>query len=412
MSDGGLLQKAMEQQETGVAEIVADAVPVAEEGSSSLPLSKIASTLAVGVVLPLLLLMWFGIYLDFIQITILTPLVIIGSFAFVWWKLGVGTPSRFGGTGVESTAAFAIVGTFLILLGTPFLLATILTGEMSVGDVEFDAQGEVMNIKIRQNGGSGSYDADIVIEQNNAQIWSGSETFSIDRSDGSGDYGLIMIDVQEFYNSNALPLDSTAYKLKISIEGRQFTKNLDSNILTRTVTASASDATASMTTDSDSCGNKDRCVKGVALTASAGLAAAAGFPLGPMPNADYTIKTTMYYETTSLAIDYPMVTVDSTSATWDSNGAEFGSGNGIIGLEGSSLPLDGSEFASDLQAIIIPIDAWDQNDYGCYSVVVEISQSAPWAGPAPISGVSHYMFEEQGNQDDGFSETWTEVDSC
>ena len=47
MSDGGLLQKAMEQQETGVAEIVADAVPAAEEGSSSLPLSKIASTLAV-----------------------------------------------------------------------------------------------------------------------------------------------------------------------------------------------------------------------------------------------------------------------------------------------------------------------------------------------------------------------------
>mgnify|MGYP002807865156 CR=1 FL=1 len=86
MSDGGLLQKAMEQQETGVAEIVADAVPAAEGGSSSLPLSKIASTLVVGVVLPLLLLMWFGIYLDLIQITILTPLEITGLFVFVWRK--------------------------------------------------------------------------------------------------------------------------------------------------------------------------------------------------------------------------------------------------------------------------------------------------------------------------------------
>jgi len=65
MSDGGLLQKAMEQQETGVAEILADAVPAAEGTPSSLPFSKIASTLAVGAVLPLLLLMWFGIYLDY-----------------------------------------------------------------------------------------------------------------------------------------------------------------------------------------------------------------------------------------------------------------------------------------------------------------------------------------------------------
>jgi hypothetical protein len=418
MSDGGLLQKAMEQQETGVAEIVADAVPAAEGAPSSLPFSKIASTLAVGAVLPLLLLMWFGIYLDFIPITILTPLVILGSFVFVWWKLGVGLPSRFGGTGIESRAAFATFATFLLLLGTPFLLTSIFVGDMSLGEIEFDDSGDIMTINIRQNGGSGTHDIHISISQFGSELWSTDSSFSINKADGLGDYGEISLNTIDFYSSNALLSDSSQYTVTVTTEGESFTKILDSNLLSRTITGVETSTTASMTSSSDECGDKESCVKGISLNIAAGLSAAVGYSPSALPYADYTLQATLFFEGDKVAIEYPTITVTNTVATWDSNGGDWGSGSGIID---ASIILGGSEFGSDLQSEIIPKSAWEEGDLGCYSFVVEVTQDSPWAGSTTISGISFYLYEENerdsdpddpNNGESDVIETWIEVDSC
>ena len=265
-----------------------------------------------------------------------------------------------------------------------------------------------MTIKIRQNGGSGSHDATISISQSGSEVLNVVQSFKINKEDSRGDYGEITINVEDFYSSNALPLDANRYVISVLVGGNTFTENLDSNLLTRTITGAESSATASLSENADDCGDKERCVKGVALTGSAGLAGAVGYPPAGLPYADYSMQVTMFYEGDNVAVSYPTITVDSTSATWDANGGEWGSGTGIIGDAGSSLPLGGSEYASDIQAEIIPISAWEENDYGCYTVKIEITQLSPWSDSTPVMFESFYLYEKTGDQANGESETWTE----
>ena len=407
MSDGGLLQKAMDVQQPA-DEIVAVAASNPIETNDPVGIGKILGTILLGMVLPFFFLMWFGGIIPVVSSSVVSLVVILISISFVWWRLDGGLPSMAGGAGINRTVVGSIFMALILLLGTPALLSIVLTGDMTLGEIEFDNDGSEMTIKIRQNGGSGSHDATIIISQSGNEVLNQVQSFNINREDSRGDYGEITINVVDFYSSNALPLDENRYVISVSVGGATFSENLDSNLLTRTITGAESSATASLSTNADDCGDKERCVIGVALTGSAGLAGSVGYPPAGLPYADYSMQVTMYYDGDNVAIDYPSITVDSTTATWDSNGGEWGSGSGIIGDGGSSLPLGGSEYASDVEAEIIPISAWEENDYGCYTVKIEITQQSPWSDATSLTFESFYLFEKTGNQENGESETWTE----
>ena len=98
--------------------------------------------------------MWFGIYLDFIPLSILNPLVLIGSMIIVWRHLRIGLPASAGGNGMNSARAGIVAGTYLSMILIPVILGGLLVGEMSLGEVEFSEDGSTMEVKIRQNGGS------------------------------------------------------------------------------------------------------------------------------------------------------------------------------------------------------------------------------------------------------------------
>ena len=407
MSDGGLLKKAMDVQQPA-DEIVAVAASNPIETNDPVGIGKILGTILFGMVLPFFFLMWFGGIIPVVSSSVVSLVVILISISFVWWRLDGGLPSMAGGAGINRTVVGSIFMALILLLGTPALLSIVLTGDMTLGEIEFDNDGSEMTIKIRQNGGSGSHDATIIISQSGNEVLNQVQSFNINREDSRGDYGEITINVVDFYSSNALPLDENRYVISVSVGGATFSENLDSNLLTRTITGAESSATASLSTNADDCGDKERCVIGVALTGSAGLAGSVGYPPAGLPYADYSMQVTMYYDGDNVAIDYPSITVDSTTATWDSNGGEWGSGSGIIGDGGSSLPLGGSEYASDVEAEIIPISAWEENDYGCYTVKIEITQQSPWSDATSLTFESFYLFEKTGNQENGESETWTE----
>ncbi|MBT3356729.1 MAG: hypothetical protein HN401_00005, partial [Euryarchaeota archaeon] len=161
MSDGGLLQKAIEQQsesDTVIDGVVSTSNSSSIVSSGSKPISFVGmiKILFIGAILPFFLLMWFGIYIDLIPITILTPLVISATLVFVWWKLDVGLPTILGGNGFDLKKLFAVVMTYMILVGTPFVFATIFVGDISLGEVEFNDDGSQLTVKIRQNGGGGT----------------------------------------------------------------------------------------------------------------------------------------------------------------------------------------------------------------------------------------------------------------
>ena len=121
MSDSGLLQKAASQKSEGeISEALVDATVIPNSNSSSI--KETAITLSYGAIAPFFIVMWFGIYLDFISLNILSPIIMIASLGFVWWKLDMGIPSFAGGNGLDLKKSFAIFGTYIILIGLPLLL--------------------------------------------------------------------------------------------------------------------------------------------------------------------------------------------------------------------------------------------------------------------------------------------------
>ena len=155
--------------------------------------------------------MWFGIYIDFIPLSILYPLVLISSMAVVWKFLRIGLPDSAGGNGINASRAVIVVGTYLTMILIPVILGGLLVGEMSIGDVEYSEGGSTLEIKIRQNGGS----ADQVQAVISIGDWSTTESLSINLEDGFGDYGKITLEVEDFYAGNALP--SNPYSMTVFV---------------------------------------------------------------------------------------------------------------------------------------------------------------------------------------------------
>ncbi len=420
MSDSGLLQKAASQKSEGeISEELVDATVVTNSNSSSI--KETAITLSYGAIAPFFIVMWFGIYLDFISLNVLSPIIMIASLGFVWWKLDMGIPAFAGGNGLDLKKSFAIFGTYIILLGLPLLLSTFLVGDISVGDVEFDDSGEELEIKIRQNGGSGSHDAVVTIYHGSSSTWSNEYTFNIDKSDGLGDYGTFTIQTSDFYSGNALPSLDSVYTMSINIDNGDTVVEdiaLDSLVLSRDITSLYSVATPSMSTNSDDCGSMDRCVSGISLSAYVGISSSSSIP-GALPYADYSFTATLSLDGDSDAIEYPEVTVNGGfssgsgpygEATWDGMGGQYGSGYmSNIGLFGSEIALMGSESNVEVGEgnIVIPKSDWSESDYGCYHLDISLSYSyANNAGD--LSHTSYYLFDESESSE----ESWTKVNNC
>jgi hypothetical protein len=417
MSDGGLLQKATNQRSDNDAtnELVAATIIPDSQDSDMSSLKDVAITLSYGAVLPFFVVMWFGVYLDFISLTILSPLVMISSLAFVWWKLNLGLPAFAGGNGLDMKKSFAIFSTYILLLGIPLLLATLLVGDISLGDVSFDDSGDELEVKIRQNGGSGSHDASVTLYRAGSEVFSDDIQFDIDRSDGLGEYGIFTIATSDFYSGNALP--SSEYTMDINIDNGDTVIQdiaLDSLVLSRDVTSVYSTAKPSMSESSDDCGSMSRCVSGISLSAYIGISSLDSIP-GALPYADYSFTTTLSLDGNSVAIEYPTVTVEGGSsstigvfglATWDSMGGQYGGGTmSNIGLYGSEISLMGSESNIEIGEgnIVIPKSDWSESDYGCYTLSVSVND-----GTNEVNHESYYIYDESESSE----ESWTNVNSC
>jgi|TARA_B110000263_G_scaffold92314_1_gene80693 hypothetical protein len=423
MSDGGLLQKATNQRSNGESSsesVAATIIPVSSEIDNS-SFKEIAITLSYGAIAPFFIVMWFGIYLDFISLTVLSPLVMILSLSFVWWKLNLGLPAFAGGNGLDIKKSFAIFSTYILLLGIPFLLATILVGDVSLSDIEFNDEGDELEIKIRQNGGSGAHDALVTFYRGGGEVFSTNIQFNIDKSDGLGDYGMFIIPTSDFYSGNALP--SSAYTMDIDIDnGDTVVEDIELNslVLSRDVTSVFSTAKPSMSESSDDCGSMTRCVSGISLSAYIGISSSNSIP-GSLPYADYSFTATLFLDdgddetSDPVAIEYPTVTVEGGSsssigaygiATWDSMGGQYGGGTLTnIGLYGSEISLMGSESNIEIGEgnIVIPKSDWSESDYGCYTLSVSVND-----GTNLVDHESHYIYDESESSE----ESWTNVNSC
>ncbi len=400
MASGGLLEKAAQQQ-TGEPKLTSGTSKSDSADSSGNGIARLATMISVGMVLPFFIMMWFGGVFLGQSAGILTAAVLLISSVAIWFLIGKPRPS--------SVHTIAIGMSCILLLSSNLAISMLLTGEMSLGEIRHDADSDEVVVLVRQSGGSGNYDAEVSITQG-SYVYDASMTLSLDRSDSQGEYGWLRIPVDSFYNENALP--QSDYLMSLKVDGKTWTRTLDANVLSRTITGVDVSATPSFKTQDCEGSQKDQCLAGVALSVTAGLIGSSQDFIAPMPLADYGLSVTMQLEG-STAIQYPSIEVQQTIASWQSVGGEFGSGSGFIGDGGSTMSLAGSVEANDISRSIILKGDWDNSDYGCYQLTVTGTNMEPWSQTS-IDHTTYYMYEETNRLENGqySSESWTEVNSC
>jgi hypothetical protein len=408
MSDGGLLQKAIEQQSE--SDTVIDGVVSTSNSSSSGTEAKgLSFNLKLGAGLAVLgFILTFFISSPKMQseysLAILIPLLILGgSFYFVWTSFDR-----------KKTVVLAVV--YLLLLATPYALTSLTSGSITITSSQLSTDSNEITLTIRESGAlfsSTSDSATISINYGDSEVYQMEMDFSIDRADGIGDYGIVTLIVSEFYQGNAD--NSKLYTVDFSSGTASASYTLDTSDLIRTVTDAQGNSAAAMGVGGDCDESKNSCVVGVSLRAWVGLDAMGNIIRpGAMPFADYTLKATLSIGGSS-AIDYPEVSVVNTVASWDSMSGEYGSGSAIVGDFGSEITLDGSVDDVNLGMKYVPINDMTENDYGCYTFLVEVSQSQPWASDSgSVISTTYYEFSETGDDGAGnpTDESWTEVGSC
>ena len=406
MSDGGLLQKAIEQQSAGSEEtvLVADVGSSDSKGFFSGPIG-IGAGLAALALVSSFIVSRPSIQSDYAFLG-LVPILIFGiSFYLIW-----------NAVGKKQTAAIAVV--YLLLAASPYLVMSLSSGEITVTDSELSDDSSTITLTIRESGaimGSSVDSADVSITYDGTEIYSESMAFSINREDGFGKYGEITLTIAEWYQGNAA--DNAEYVVTVDVGESSDSMLLQSRHLQRTVEDVKGETSGAMGYGNDCESSKDSCIIGVALKSWSGLDALGDNPPGAMPYADYTVQAKMYYGS-SVVISYPLVTVVNGVAEWDSGNGEFGGGSALVAEDGSELPLPGSVESFELNTKYVPIDDWSVSDYGCYHFTVETTQNSPWSDGSTITHTSYYEFTEEGDGGTGddpgepTSESWTKVSSC
>ncbi|MDP6661352.1 MAG: hypothetical protein QF545_00200, partial [Candidatus Thalassarchaeaceae archaeon] len=346
MSDGGLLQKAMEQQSSDGSDTVITADVTGSEVTGG---RSGSAKQGAGLAVIALVLSWLfsspSLQSDFAFLGAIPLLLFAGSFYLVWNALGR-----------KQTAAIAVA--YLLLAASPYLVMSLSSGEITVTDSELSDDSSTITLTIRESGailGSSVDSADVSITYDGSEVYSQSMQFSIDREDGFGKYGEIDISVGDWYQGNAA--DDSEYVVTVDVGSSSDSMQLQSRHLQRTVEDVKGDASGAMGTGNDCDDSKESCVIGVALRSWSGLDALGDNPPGALPYADYAIEATLQYDT-SIVISYPLVTVVNGLAEWDSGNGEYGGGSALVGEDGSELPLPGSVDSFELNTKYIPIEDW------------------------------------------------------
>ena len=361
-----------------------------DESSSELTMADSLKMIGLVMVLPYFLIMWFDAYLPF-SLSSYLPFIIVATGGIVWWQLDIRNPLESGAIRMMSSVIVVVLVAALILL--PTLFGNVLIGTMSFGGIDYEEDGSALEVTIRQNGGSGSHDAIVAITYGSASVYSGTHAFTIDQTDGYGKHGTFSIYTSAFYSGNALGDSGQDYTMTVSVGDLEWERTLDANFLTRTITGAETGVSNVMSSNCDD-PNIERCLVGVGLSVSSGLASAAS-PVA-MPLANYNLTATMSGPS-GAAISYPVVEVVRTSATWDSDGGAYGNGAAIVGDWGSQLQLQGSVEQEGISLILK--DDWDSSDYGCYTLTVSITQDSFW-GTETVTASSDYTYSLDETEDD------------
>ena len=178
------------------------------------------------------------------------------------------------GLGRQKTVVIVIC--YLMLGAVPYIAGMTFSESITISESELSDDSTEITLTIR--GSSSASSADVSITYGGESVYQENLPFSIDRSDGIGDYGEITLLVSDWYSGNSH--SSNDYVVTVSAGSSEASFLLQSIHLQRTIDDVKSATIASIGTGADCDSSKDSCVIGVALTAWAGLDAIGSNPPG------------------------------------------------------------------------------------------------------------------------------------
>ena len=227
MSGGGLLEKAMGQQmsseeESMVNEVVAEALP--QSMSSRKFEISLSVKVGAGVGLLAFLMMWFldsytlQDIVDPVPFGLIPLSLFAGSFYLVW-----------NGLGRQKTVVIVIC--YLMLAAVPYIAGMTFSESITISESELSDDSTEITLTIR--GSSPASSADVSITYGGESVYQENLPFSIDRSDGIGDYGEITLLVSDWYSGNSH--SSNDYVVTVSAGSSEASFLLQSIHLQRTI---------------------------------------------------------------------------------------------------------------------------------------------------------------------------------
>ncbi|MEE2811520.1 MAG: hypothetical protein VX627_00610 [Candidatus Thermoplasmatota archaeon] len=349
------------------------------------------------------------------------------SFAVAWMHI---KNERNSGASLSSIQWGALIVAYLVLGAVPYVGAMDLGGRTTITDVSYDESSDSVTLTMRYTsglfGGSfGTGNVDVKVLHDGSEVWSNAVSVSMESSSqGSGEIGSFSLNVDDFYSGNAYVvsgvdsgvavLDEVPYTVVASIDGGD-SQGIDLPPLNMTRTVNDIDQRVTVKEDGSNCGSStSTCIDGIYIYGAFGISSSsADGSSDPSPiRGEYLIDMTMSYGGEAV-ITYPQIHVVGTHGTWNAGEADPDLGTGVttIGERTSEFLLEGN--AQD------DIDRWYfesteyLEDYGCYTIQFDATQSGPDAngGTEPIVDTGYYMYES--HEEEGHTwETFEAVSSC
>ena len=431
---GGLLEKAKQASEDpDTDDVAAAADAVIASGSTStiserpvLGLSKNAQAalgfglfgLCLGYIVSLPYIDWPS----FLGYGVLVIIAISMFFAsqFVQYAMNAGSP-------VSLMQWMAIIVSWIVLSSGAWVIGM---ESDSAGILLTDGQvhedDNTVTLMLRHSSGTllGSSweggNVDVSVTQEGTETWNGSINVMMNQEDMIGPYGLVTLQISDFYAASAIQVDGFTsqglvntvqhpYTVHVTLEGETASQVLPTLELTRDVDDVDEEAWGQVGDNNCEAGYTT-CVEYVEIRGWVGMGVeGADEDTTPVRvRGDYTLDMSFGLSGDDSSIDQKTITVSGTEASWAAGDCAAGTMDIAVDTSAFMFKCNSQyQFSPDIALR----DSSGEREYGCYALTLTATQ----AGQQVASSTSYYMFEQDSSSSEGntyYSETFESTDSC
>ena len=361
---------------------------------------------------------WF----PYFGVVVLGMLVASGYLTSVYVKFGMNA-----GAAVRPTQWSVIAVGWLVLSSGVWMTGMETdSGGILLTDGQVHEDDNTVTLMLRHSSGTlfGSSweggNVDVSVTQDDTETWSGSINVMMNQEDMIGPYGMVTLQIDDFYAASAIQVDGFTseglvntvqhpYTVHVTLEGETASQVLPTLELTRDVDDVDEEAWGQVGDNNCEAGYTT-CVEYVEIRGWVGMGVeGADEDTTPVRvRGDYTLDMSFGLLGDGSSIDQNPITVSGTEASWAAGDCAAGTMDIAVDTSAFMFKCNSQyQFSPDIALS----DSSGEREYGCYALTLTATQD----GQTVATSTSYYMFEQDSSssQDNTYySETFESTESC